>query len=389
MFTGVALTGVIALAPTTAGASPASSADGPTVQITSPGPGAAIAPGNGTPGHGSTDGSGFVLNIRVVTHDAVGLSVNEGLNIRHTDALGGPNPDFPGLNVTVDNDLTAPDGHVIGAGTNLAPLFNVAGSDDTPGPGVTVWAGWHVLESLAPGSRELTINVSVTDNAGRVGTAWEHLMVTGTAGSGQALTPPAGVLTGNGVNDSSGPLVSLEAPETPTSVALGTLPQPTLTNGTLFFIQLNATDRSHDGIGVNVNGPGTGLIVDPTQIGAQGPNRNFPGLDVTFDVALRQPNGNLVPAGQNLAPLFNIAGSELVPNCRGELGDRNDGHDSLNGNTAVRIVADWVVGGSLVIPAGQKTVTITAKVTDNANRTGSTSIRVGISPVTSGQGLTP
>ncbi len=381
---GIAVASVIGLAPTlapiTAEASVVHKLRGPTVEITSPGRGATLAPGEGIPGDGTLNGSGFALNIEVQTHDAVGVSVNEGLNIRHTAALGGPNPDFPGLDVTLDKNLTTPTGDIIAAGTNLAPLFNVAGADDTPGPGMTIWAGWHVLESLAPGTRNVTITAAVRDDAGRVGMTREYFKVrNAVSASGQTLTPPPGALSGAGV-DTRGPVVSIEAPQTPTSVALGTLPQPTLINGTLMFLQVDAADFAHHGIGVSVNGPGTGVIADPTQIGIDGPNRNYPGLDVTFDVALRQPNGNLVPAGQNLAPLFNIAGNEVV----GRVG-MNPGRRQ----TAVRTVADWVVGGSLVLPPGQDTVTITARVTDDANRTGSTSITVGVSPATSGQDLTP
>jgi len=55
----------------------------------------------------------------------------------------------------------------------------------------------------------------------------------------------------------------------------------------------------------------TGLIFDPTVIPSGGPNRNFPGMIVTFDVPLRQPNGNIVPAGKNLAGLFDVADSEI------------------------------------------------------------------------------
>jgi hypothetical protein len=144
-----------------------------------------------------------------------------------------------------------------------------------------------------------------------------------------------------------------------------------------------ALDRSRHGIGVSENGQGTaarsvlGTILDGSQIQnpithpSNGTNRNFPGLNVTFDVPLRQPNGNVVPAGSNLAPIFNVAGSELDA----------DGY--------VVTTADWVVGGSLLMPAGKRSVTITARVTDNANRTRSVSHVVGISPVENGQTLTP
>lgn len=154
-------------------------------------------------------------------------------------------------------------------------------------------------------------------------------------------------------------------------------------------------DVSHHGIGVNENGAGVsplGLIVDPTQIAAHGPNRNFPGLEVTFDAALRQPNGNLVPAGQNLAPLFNIAGSEVIAGRRSGASLRSLDRADRNGrrpSRAMRTVADWVVGGSLVLPEGHSTLTVSARVTDNAGRTGSQAITVAISPATSGQDLTP
>jgi len=93
-----------------------------------------------------------------------------------------------------------------------------------------------------------------------------------------------------------------------------------------------------------------GLIRDGGQIRVAGPNRNVPGLTFTFDVPLRQPNGNVVPAGQNLAPLFDVAGS-----VRAKRGDK-----------AVRTTLDWVVGGALVMPAGKTTVAVTARVTDAA-----------------------
>lgn len=92
---------------------------------------------------------------------------------------------------------------------------------------------------------------------------------------------------------------------------------------------------------------------------------------MTFNVPLRQPNGNIIPPGANLAGIFDIAGSEI------------------DASGAVRTTADWVVGGSLVVPAGQRSVTINASVTDNAGRTGATKAIVALSQATSGQDLTP
>ena len=73
----------------------------------------------------------------------------------------------------------------------------------------------------------------------------------------------------------------------------------------------------------------------------------------------------------NLAPLFDVAGSEIDAS----------GH--------VRTTADWVVGAALVLPAGQQSVTITAMVTDNAGRTGLAKNVFSVSPVVSGGELTP
>jgi hypothetical protein len=72
----------------------------------------------------------------------------------------------------------------------------------------------------------------------------------------------------------------------------------------------------------------------------------------------------------NLAPLFNIAGSEIDADGR------------------VRVTADWVVGTALLVPAGEKTVTITAKVADTLGRIGVSRNTVTISQSQSGQNLT-
>src|SRR5262249_31132304 len=160
--------------------------------------------------------------------------------------------------------------------------------------------------------------------------------------SPETFVGPAGV-----DDDGMGPEVSMIAPRVPTSIAIGpTDGSLNATNGSLFFIQVSALDRKHDGIAVSENGLTSagapvnaaipaGLIFDPSVIPSAGhpggPNRNFPGLTVTFDVPLRQPNGNIVPAGANLAGLFDVAGSEV------------------DESGAIRTTADWVVGGSLVL----------------------------------------
>lgn len=360
----------------------------PVVRIVSPLADARVAPGDGAVGRGSFNGSGFALNLEVVSRDSVPVNVRESLNIRDTSLLGRANPNFSGLYVFFDTDLIKPDGGVIAKNVNLASLFNVAGTDDTPGPGVSVWAGWHVLESIPANVNTFQITVAVVDEAGRIGFDQVTLRVlrgAGFATSGQALTPAPGAVapTGSGVDDVDGPEVSMIAPRVPSSVSTG----PTVGNpappasGSLHFIQVTTRDRSRAGLGVNENGEGKpeadrGTIVDGSQIQnptvhpTNGFNRNFPGLTVTFDVPLRQPNGNVVPAGSNLAPIFNVIGSEVDP----------DGF--------VVTTADWVVGGTLVMPAGKTFMTISATVTDNANKSRTVRHVVGISPVQNGQDLT-
>ncbi|WP_267221441.1 hypothetical protein [Dyella silvae] len=368
----------------------------PIVRIVSPLADSSVAGGTSTHKVGSFNGTNMLVNLEVVTRDSVPLVVREAteappvFGIRHVPDLlaGQANPDAPGLYVFFDQPLIMPDGTVMPAFTNFASAFNVAGSDDTPGRGRTTWLGWHVLESLPAGTNEVTLTVAFVDSAGRVATDQVRLPVNKAASSGQALTPAPESFPGSAstVDDGQGPEVSMIAPRVPTSIAIGpTDSSLNPTNGSLFFIQVSSLDRNHHGIAVSENGLTSagqplnatipaGLIFDPSQIPSQGhaggPNRNFPGLTVTFDVPLRQPNGNVVPAGTNLAGLFDVAGSEV------------------DASGAVRTTADWVVGGSLVLPQGKKNVTVTSSVTDNKGHTGTTKNIFSISSVVSGQSLT-
>lgn len=482
----------------------------PIVRIVSPTAGSLATRGESRIGAGSPNGTAFLFNVEVVTRDAVSVVAREAnaappvFGIRRVELLGCPNPNIPGFYAFVDEDFVTPTGTIIPRNTNLASLFNIAGTDNTPGLGVTMWLGWHVLESFLPRIRDFNLTVAFVDQAGRIGfDEVKNIRISRRTGatSGQSLTPatstfpgaarkftselsgeaerPAPVTTdgsGSGsvvyntqtgiatvtvnfqnlmsnqtiahihvatpdaagpivfdidtsvtpattntgtfvkqwaidatnlerlqngllyfnihsvnnpggeirgqiqavVNDANAPEVSVIAPRIPTSISLGTQ-DGTLnaTNGALLFIQVSAVDRSNAKIAVNETGIRDGnplpmgLILDPTQIGARGANRNFPGLYVSFDVDLRQPNGNVIKAGQNLAPLFDIAGSEL---------------DDSRGT--VRVTADWVVGGSLSLPDGKRSITITTRVTDNAGKTGETKNIVTVSNVSSGQNLT-
>lgn len=357
----------------------------PQVRFTSPLNGARVAPGEGFVGAGSTNGTGFAINLEIFTRDSVGVKINEATQspadpgIRHADLLGQLNPEFPGLFVFIDKDLVKPDGGIIPKNTNLAPLFNVAGTDDTPGAGVTAWVGWHVLESFPPGTEHFTITAAVVDEKGRIGFDKITAHVDGTLRSANALTPDPTTFPGRGTVNDQGPSVEIIAPRVPSSIALGAQSgRPTDQTGSLNFIQVNILDIAGAGIAVDEVGDtvtqpelGPGSILDPTQLG-KGPNRNFPGLNFTFDVPLLAPTGVLVPAGGDLTPVFNVVGSEIDP---------------LTG--AVRVVADWVVGGSLILPPGKNFVTFTATVTDNRGNAGTSKRTFQVSNVLGGQLLTP
>ena len=358
----------------------------PIVRIVSPLADSRVAPGEGKVGAGSPNGTGFVVTLEIVTRDKTAVTLREATNIRRVDRLnaGALNPNAPGLYFFFDVDLITPDGSVLPKFNNFASAFNIAGTDDTPGDGVTAWLGWHVLESVPEDVDEFTMTAAFVDDAGRIGLDRITLKVDRSKASGQALTPEPFAVSGTeGVPGA--PEVTLIAPRVPTSIALGAQDNTlNATNGALFFIQVSAVAQGNADIAVSENGnrqgvvnPAIGLIADGSQIpnpttGATGgPNRNFPGLEVTFSVPVRQANGNIVPAGANLAPLFNIAGSELDANGR------------------VRVTAEWVVGTALLVPADEKTVSITAKVTDTLGRTGVTGNIVTISKSQSGQNLTP
>lgn len=363
----------------------------PIVRIVSPLADSTLAPGVATASTKSFKGSGFVFNVEVVTRDGTNIELKEAtlappvFGIRHVAELnaGAPNPDVPGFYVFFDKPLVTPDSAILPAFNNFAAAFNVAGTDDTPGKGVTAWLGWHVLESFLTSTENVTMTVFFVDRDGRVARDEIALNVNRSRPSGQDLTPdPETFRLAASAVESGGPEVSLIAPRVPTSIAVGpTDGSLNPTNGALFFIHLSAVDRAARGIAVSETGQladgnprnpniPAGLIFDPTVIPTRGPNRNYPGMILTFDVPLRQPNGNIVPAGTNLAGLFDVAGSEI------------------DASGAVRTTADWVVGGSLVLPSGQRSVTISASVTDNAGRTGTTKVIVAVSPATSGQDLT-
>jgi hypothetical protein len=335
----------------------------PQVRITSPLNGAFIAPGDSRVGSGDPNGTGFAIVAEIVTRDDVMVSVDEDVNIRNVDDLGDLNPQFPGLFVFIDEDLITPAGTVIPADTNLGPLFNIAGTDDTPGPGVTIWAGWHVLESIRP--REgggFNVTVVIEDDAGRIAFDRVNLnvaeSVTGPFGtSGNGLTQNPG--EPNRVAGGTAPIVEIIAPREPTAVTFGEAPP----NGSLHYIQVNIIDREGDVV-VDELGASDGLLdpasgnlaaqfgrIDDGAAGVGNPNRNVPGFDFRFSVPSGAAGG---AADVNVARVFNIAGSEVIL--------------LEDGTPAVRTVLNWVVAAPFVGGAlAEGFVTFTATVTD-ANR---------------------
>ena len=336
----------------------------PQVRITSPLDGAFIAPGESRVGHGDPNGTGFAIVAEIVTHDD-NVSVDEDVNIRNVDNLGRLNPQFPGLFVFIDEDLITPDGTIIRANTNLGALFNIAGTDDTPGPGVTIWAGWHVLESIHPREGDsFNLTVAVVDDLGQIGFDRIKLNVSDSVtdrfgASGNGLTQNPG--QPNRVAGGTAPIVQILAPREPTALAFGEAPP----NGSLSFIQVSIVDREGDVV-IDELGGSDGLLdpanpnlaaqfgrVDDPAAGVGNPNRNLPGFDFRFSVPSGAAGG---AANVNVARLFNIAGSEVIL--------------LEDGTPAVRTVLNWVVAAPFVGTALQESfVTFTATVRDaNGNQ---------------------
>jgi hypothetical protein len=357
----------------------------PQVRITSPLAGAFIAPGDSRVGAGNPNGTGFAIVAEIVTRQNNHVTVDEDVNIRNVNDLFGLNPQFPGLFVFIDADLITPNGTIIPANTNLGPLFNIAGTDDTPGPGVTIWTGWHVLESIDPGVHSFNLTVAVVDDDHRIG--FDRVKVNvdksvtdrfGSSGNGLTQNPgePLRVVGG------TAPIVEIVAPREPSAVTFGGAPP----NGSLHYIQVNVIDKEGDVV-VDELGAADGLL-DPTSanlaaqfgriddgaVGVGNPNRNVPGFDFRFSVPSGAAGGS---ANVNVARAFNVAGSEVI-----RLED---------GTPAVRTVLNWVVAAPFVESAlNEDFVTFTATVTDANGNVGVATHRVQLThSAANGEQLTP
>ena len=359
---------------------------GPQVRITSPLDGAFIAPGDSHVGAGDPNGTGFAIVAEILTRDNNAVSVDEDVNIRNVENLFGFNRQFPGLLVFIDEDLITPDGTIIPANTNLGPLFNIAGADDTPGPGVTIWAGWHVLESIRPrDGHSFNLTVAVVDDAGRVAFDRVTLNVAtsvtdrfGTSGNGLTQNPGEA----NRVVGGTAPIVQIIAPREPSAVTFGQAPP----NGSLAFIQVSIIDKEGDVV-VDELGSSDGLV-DPTSAnlaaqlgriddpasGVGNTNRNVPGFDFQFSVPSGAAGGL---ANVNVGRLFNVAGSEVIL--------------LEDGTPAIRTVLNWVVAAPFVGSAlNDEFVTFKATVTDANGNQGVAARTFQLTrSAANGQGLTP
>jgi hypothetical protein len=251
---------------------------------------------------------------------------------------------------------------------------------------VTIWAGWHVLESIRPREGDsITLTVAVVDDAGRIGLDRVTLNVSspvtdrfGTSGNGLTQNPGEA----NRVAGGTAPIVEIIAPREPSAVTFG----EAAPNGSLAFIQVAVTDREGDVV-VDELGAADGLLdpknpnlaaqlgrIDDGAAGVGNPNRNVPGFDFRFSVPSGAAGGN---ANVNVARAFNVAGSEVVI--------------LEDGTPAVRTVFNWVVGAPFVGSAHDAAfVTFTATVTDaNGNQGVATRTLQLTGAAANGQALTP
>jgi len=251
---------------------------------------------------------------------------------------------------------------------------------------VTIWAGWHVLESIRPrNGHSFNLTVAVVDDDGRVAfdrvTLHVDESVTGRFGtSGNGLTQNPG--EPNRVVGGTAPIVQIIAPREPSAVTFGEAPP----NGSLHFIQVSIVDREGDVV-VDELGGSDGLLdpsssnlaaqfgrIDDPAIGVGNANRNVPGFDFRFSVPSGAAGGN---ANVNVGRVFNIAGSEVIL--------------LEDGTPAVQTVLNWVVAAPFVGTAlGENFVTFTATVTDaNGNKGTATRTFQLTHSAANGDALTP
>ncbi len=157
----------------------------PSIRFVTPQSGSAVASGLARPGVPSAAGSFIMINL-VARKGIAPILVREG-------PAGGatppnPNPNFPGLLLTFNRALVAPNGTVIPAGTNLASLFQFSGSE-VQGSTVLTTFFWFVGGSLPQLPTTLTMLAQITDSAGLTSPPVTRTVLIIPGISGDALTP--------------------------------------------------------------------------------------------------------------------------------------------------------------------------------------------------------
>lgn len=166
----------------------------PLIRFVSPRPDAPVATGLGAPGQVTPIvlGMGAVIVVGV-TAPIGNLEVRPG-PVATPATPPDPNPNFPAFTFTFSLPLITPSGAVIPAGTNLAALFQFAGSTGriTDGTAETLFV-WFVGGSVPQEAEQLTMTAGITDRFGRAGVGETSITVALAPIAGSTWTaPPAG-----------------------------------------------------------------------------------------------------------------------------------------------------------------------------------------------------
>ncbi|MGI6308610.1 MAG: hypothetical protein ACOX1X_08480 [Dethiobacteria bacterium] len=136
--------------------------------------GAAVASGLARPGEPSPEGQAFIITVRVTSRGDI--SVKEGSSFSPGN-IGMPNPSFPDFVFTFNTDFILPDGTVSPPGTNLAALFQFAGSNRVFRETVVTDFMWFVGGSIPPTAQTLTMFADIRNVEGESATGIKTITV--------------------------------------------------------------------------------------------------------------------------------------------------------------------------------------------------------------------
>ncbi|MEW6046830.1 MAG: hypothetical protein AB1609_10165 [Bacillota bacterium] len=165
----------------------------PLIRFVSPKPDARVATGLGTSGQPTpiVQGQGVVIVVGV-TAPIGNLQVTPG-PVSTPATPPDPNPNFPKFTFTFSLPFITPSGTVFPSGTNLAALFQFAGSTGrlTDGTAQTLFV-WFVGGSVPQDATQLTMTAGVTDRFGQAGVGETSITVdlVPIAGSTWTVPPP-------------------------------------------------------------------------------------------------------------------------------------------------------------------------------------------------------